>query len=122
MHDAQPGGPFLAACDLDRTLIYSKNALWLEGADKDAPALVVAELYGGAPLSYMTRAAEALLISLAAAAAFVPVTTRTQAQYERVQLPGPVPEYAITSNGGSCSSWTMRRSSCCRRSGCTATT
>ena len=90
----------LVACDLDRTLIYSKNALWLTGADKDAPSLIVAEVYDGAPLSYMTRAAEELLLAVKAAAAFVPVTTRTQAQYERVQLPGPVPEYAITSNGG----------------------
>lgn len=101
MSDVRSGtGPFLAACDLDRTLIYSRNALWLEGSDKDAPPLVVAEVYDGAPLSYMTRAAEDLLLKVAAAATFVPVTTRTQAQYERVQLPGPVPEYAIASNGG----------------------
>lgn len=90
----------LVACDLDRTLIYSKNALWLTGEDKDAPAMMVAEVYDGAPLSYMTRAAELLLLEIKAAATFVPVTTRTRAQYERVQLPGPVPEYAITSNGG----------------------
>ncbi|WP_343318815.1 HAD family hydrolase [Arthrobacter sp. TMP15] len=90
----------LVACDLDRTLIYSKNALWLTGADKDAPALVVAEVYEGAPLSFMTCAAKELLLSVKAAATFVPVTTRTQAQYERVQLPGAVPNYAITSNGG----------------------
>lgn len=92
--------PHVVACDLDRTLIYSKNSLWLSGADKDAPAMVVVEVYEGAPLSFMTRAAEELLIGVKAAATFVPATTRTQAQYERVQLPGPVPEYAITSNGG----------------------
>lgn len=92
--------PYLVACDLDRTLIYSKNGLWLEGADKDAPPMVVSEVYDGAPLSYMTRTAEELLRKVAVAATFVPVTTRTRAQYERVQLPGPVPEYAITSNGG----------------------
>ncbi|MFQ4148072.1 HAD family hydrolase [Arthrobacter sp. LAPM80] len=90
----------LVACDLDRTLIYSKSALWLTGEDKDAPAIVVAEVYEGAPLSFMTRAAEELLLSVKSAATFVPVTTRTQAQYERVRLPGPVPEYAVTSNGG----------------------
>ncbi|AIY02281.1 hypothetical protein ART_2682 [Arthrobacter sp. PAMC 25486] len=90
----------LVACDLDRTLIYSKNALWLTGADKDAPAMVVAEVYDGAPLSFMTRTAQELLLELKSAAVFVPVTTRTQAQYERVQLPGPVPDYAVTSNGG----------------------
>lgn len=90
----------LVACDLDRTLIYSRNALWLTGEDKDAPAMVVAEVYDGAPLSYMTRAAQELLLEVKAAAAFVPATTRTQAQYERVRLPGPVPEFAVTSNGG----------------------
>lgn len=90
----------LVACDLDRTLIYSKSALWLTGADKDAPAMVVAEVYDGAPLSYMTHTAQQLLVALKNAATFVPATTRTQAQYERVQLPGPTPEYAITSNGG----------------------
>lgn len=92
--------PTLVACDLDRTLIYSKNALWLTGADKDAPGLVVVEVYDGAPLSYMTRTAEDLLLKVKAAASFVPVTTRTQAQFERVQLPGPPSEYAVTSNGG----------------------
>ncbi|MGN5734079.1 HAD family hydrolase [Arthrobacter psychrochitiniphilus] len=90
----------VVACDLDRTLIYSKNALWLTGADKDAPAMVVAEVYEGAPLSFMTRTAQELLLLVQQLACFVPATTRTQAQYQRVQLPGPVPEYAITSNGG----------------------
>ena len=92
--------PALVACDLDRTLIYSKSALWLPGLDKDAPAMVVAEVYDGAPLSYMTRTAQNLLCALRDVATFVPATTRTQAQYERVQLPGPTPDYAIAANGG----------------------
>ena len=92
--------PYLVACDLDRTLIYSKNSLWLTTADKDAPAMVVVEVYDGAPLSYMTASAQEHLLAVKEAATFVPITTRTQAQYERVQLPGPVPEYAIASNGG----------------------
>lgn len=90
----------IVACDLDRTLIYSKNSLWLTGEDKDAPAMVVAEVYQGAPLSYMTRTAEELLRAVKSLATFVPATTRTQAQYERVQLPGPPSEWAVTSNGG----------------------
>ncbi|RFA07966.1 hypothetical protein B7R54_01100 [Subtercola boreus] len=90
----------LAACDLDRTLIYSPRAFWLDTADADAPGMVVSELYQGAPISFMTRRAEALLVELRAVSVFVPVTTRTVIQYQRVQLPGPVPEYAITSNGG----------------------
>jgi len=90
----------LVACDLDRTLIYSSRAFWLDTPDADAPPIVVSELYQGAPISYMTRAAERLLLDLAPAATFVPVTTRTAAQYRRVQLPGPVPHVAITTNGG----------------------
>ena len=90
----------LVACDLDRTLIYSSRAFWLETIDADAPPIVVAEVYNGVPISYMTRAAERLLLDLAATTTFVPVTTRTVAQYSRVQLPGPVPRFAITTNGG----------------------
>ena len=90
----------LIASDLDRTLIYSANALFLESADHAAPAMVVAEVYEGRPLSFMTRAAEQLLVSAAQASVFVPVTTRTVAQYRRIRLPGPAPEYAVTTNGG----------------------
>lgn len=90
----------LLASDLDRTLIYSANALFLDAADEDAPAMVVAEVYEGKPLSFMTRAAEDLLVSVAGSAVFVPVTTRTVAQYRRIRLPGPAPEYAVTTNGG----------------------
>lgn len=88
----------VVACDLDRTLIYSARALHLEGPDHAAPRLVVSEVYESAPLSYMTRAAEDLLHELLGHAVFVPVTTRTQAQFARVQLPAA--PYAITTNGG----------------------
>ncbi|MDQ0260153.1 HAD family hydrolase [Sinomonas atrocyanea] len=88
----------LVACDLDRTLIYSAKALHLDGPDQDAPRLVVSEVYENAPLSYMTRVAEDLLHELDGHAVLVPVTTRTQAQFARVQLPAT--PYAITTNGG----------------------
>lgn len=88
----------LVGCDLDRTLIYSAAALLLEVPDEQAPALVVAEVYQGAPLSFMTRAAETLLAGLDDRACFVPVTTRTVAQYRRVRLPG-AGRWAVTSNG-----------------------
>ena len=90
----------LVASDLDRTLIYSANALFLKTEDHLAPAMVVCEVYEGRPLSFMTRAAESLLLQAAEAAVFVPVTTRTVAQYRRVRLPGPMPKYAVTTNGG----------------------
>jgi hypothetical protein len=90
----------LIACDLDRTLIYSSRAFWLTMPDAEAPAIVVSEIYQGVPISYMTRTAEQLLLELTATTTFVPVTTRTAAQYGRVRLPGPVPRFAVTTNGG----------------------
>ena len=90
----------LFASDLDRTLIYSARAFWLTMPDAEAPRIVVSEVYQGAPLSFMTRAAEQLLLDLSATSTVVPVTTRTVAQYSRVRLPGPVPHFAVTTNGG----------------------
>ncbi|GAA3335793.1 HAD family hydrolase [Curtobacterium albidum] len=85
--------------DLDRTLVYSAAALLLEGPDDQAPPLVVAEVYQGAPLSFMTRPAEDALAALAASATVVPVTTRTVAQYRRIRLPLPTDGWAVTTNG-----------------------
>lgn len=95
-----PAGRPVVACDLDRTLIYSAKALYLDpdAPPTQSPRLVVSELHEGLPLSYMTREAEALMHELLAHAAFVPVTTRTQAQFHRVHLPAT--RYAITTNGG----------------------
>ncbi len=94
------GSATLVACDLDRTLIYSPRAFWLNVSDEQAPPIVVVELYQGIPISFMTRTAETLLLALKAAATVVPVTTRTVAQYRRVRMAGPEPEYAVTTNGG----------------------
>ncbi|GAB4098419.1 HAD family hydrolase [Sinomonas halotolerans] len=97
----------VAAFDLDRTLIYSAKALYLDSpgvAGPDAaggaasPRLVVSELYEGLPLSFMTRDAESLLLELLDHAFLVPVTTRTRAQFNRVQLPPT--RFAVTTNGG----------------------
>ncbi|GAA2153065.1 hypothetical protein GCM10009760_50450 [Kitasatospora kazusensis] len=101
-----PAGParFLVASDLDRTLIYSNRALALDVPDRLAPRLLSVETYEGKPLSFMTEQAAGLLVRLAGSAVFVPVTTRTRKQYERVNLPGPtptwIPPYAICANGG----------------------
>ncbi|MEW1820653.1 HAD family hydrolase [Arthrobacter sp. NPDC080031] len=61
--------------------------------------MVVSEVYEAAPLSYMTRVAEDMLIRIMDETVFVPVTTRTQAQFARVQLPGRGHSYAVTTNG-----------------------
>ncbi|WP_255951519.1 HAD family hydrolase [Streptomyces odontomachi] len=94
------GRTTLVASDLDRTLIYSAAALDLRMPDVDAPRLLCVEVYEGAPLSYMTEDAAALLAELGTAAVFVPTTTRTCQQYARIHLPGPAPRFAICANGG----------------------
>lgn len=99
MSAADGAVPVMVASDLDRTLIYSANSMVLPGADHQAPRMVVAEVYDAAPLSFMTRAAEELLERIVARSVFVPVTTRTQAQFSRVRLPGFSSGYAVTTNG-----------------------
>ncbi|GAA2276272.1 hypothetical protein GCM10010145_39120 [Streptomyces ruber] len=90
----------LVASDLDRTLIYSSAALALTVPDARVPRLLCVEVYEGRPLSYMTETAAALLAELGETAVFVPTTTRTRAQYGRINLPGPAAKYAICANGG----------------------
>jgi len=95
---------FLVASDLDRTLIYSNRALALDVPDRLAPRLLGVEVHDGRALSFMTEQAAGMLVDLASEALVVPATTRTRAQYERVNLPGPtpgwIPSYAICANGG----------------------
>lgn len=90
----------VVCADLDRTLIYSANALGLSGADAELPRLLCVELYQGRPLSYVTEEAAAGLELLAARATLVPTTTRTPEQYARVHLLAKPPAYAICANGG----------------------
>ena len=87
----------MLAADLDRTLIYSRSAA---GGYPSSAELVTVEYYDGAPASFMTAAAAAMLAELAGQHLLVPVTTRTQAQLARVVLPGPAPRYAVAANGG----------------------
>ncbi|MFE4593348.1 HAD family hydrolase [Streptomyces laurentii] len=105
---ATPGarGPVLVASDLDRTLIYSAAALGLTMPDAKAPRLLCVEVHESKPLSYVTEGAAEELSALAAETVFVPTTTRTRKQYQRVNLPagaatsGAGPAYAICANGG----------------------
>ncbi|MFF5444818.1 HAD family hydrolase [Streptomyces sp. NPDC012888] len=92
----------LLASDLDRTLIYSAAALGLTMPDPEAPRLLCVEVHESRPLSYMTETAARLLSELAAdpAVVFVPTTTRTRKQYQRIRFPGPPAPYAICANGG----------------------
>ncbi|MCM3884541.1 sucrose-6-phosphate hydrolase [Frankia sp. R82] len=109
----------LAALDLDKTLIFSARSLLLPvpvtSPAQDLPAgggqtvgpvagaepaeVVEVERYNGAPQSYATVGELTLLAELDRVAVVVPVTTRTLAQYRRVDL-GIRPRYAIAANGG----------------------
>ncbi|MFC8662514.1 HAD family hydrolase [Streptomyces sp. NPDC057199] len=97
---SSPSPKVLVASDLDRTLIYSSAALALTMPDARAPRLLSVEVHESKPLSYMTETAAGLLAELGDVADFVPTTTRTRKQYQRIQLPGPAPKYAICANGG----------------------
>lgn len=98
---ATSGAPVtMVVSDLDRTLIYSAGSLQLTMPDEQAPRLLCVEVYGHAPLCYMTETAAALLDELARTTVFVPATTRTREQYGRIHLPGPAPRYSICANGG----------------------
>ena len=92
----------LVASDLDRTLIYSSAALGLTVPDPEAPRLLCVEVHESKPLSYMTETAAALLAELTAhpSVVFVPTTTRTRKQYQRIRFPGRPAPYAICANGG----------------------
>ncbi|GAA1699549.1 hypothetical protein GCM10009765_56250 [Fodinicola feengrottensis] len=86
----------LVASDLDRTLIYSRDAAEVDALD----GLLCVETYQDAPLSYLSEKAAAGLAALVERTEFVPVTTRTREQYKRINLPIPPRRYAICANGG----------------------
>ncbi|MEV6277152.1 HAD family hydrolase [Nocardia sp. NPDC051832] len=93
---SRPRRQTLVATDLDRTMIYSRNAMTV-GAE--VPTVCVEHLDGD-PLSFMTTTAALRMQSLTEPAAVIPTTTRTIKQFDRIKLPGAPWRYAITSNGG----------------------
>ena len=88
----------LIATDLDRTMIYSRNAMGEKQFGTVEPVCV--EIYDGAPLSYLAASAVSALTMLAERTVVVPTTTRTPEQFRRINLPGSPFRYAVTSNGG----------------------
>lgn len=81
------------ASDLDQTLIYSKR--WI----KDKVDISCVEIYEDAPLSYMKIEAIKKLKIINKKNRFIPITTRTLKQYNRIDLPVEV-ETAVVANGG----------------------
>ncbi|UOQ43951.1 hydrolase (had superfamily) [Halobacillus salinarum] len=86
------------ASDLDRTLIFSKKML--EQFPSQEPVELV-ERYEGKELSYISTKTKEHLLQLKNEVCFLPVTTRTTAQYRRIDLfqHEIKPEFAITANG-----------------------
>ncbi len=81
----------LFASDLDNTLIFSHK--------HRQPGDICVEWYEGREQSFMTPRAWELLQEAASAVEFLPVTTRSIEQYQRIHLPVE-PAQAITTNGG----------------------
>lgn len=79
--------------DLDNTLIFSyKHDI---GEEKRC-----VEIYQGREVSYITERTYGLLKYAASRLLFVPVTTRTEEQYRRIDLGVGIPPYALVCNGG----------------------
>ena len=79
--------------DLDNTLIYSyKHEI---GEEKTC-----VEIYQDREVSYMTNRSCELLKAVTEEILFVPTTTRTIEQYERIHLDVGIPKYALVCNGG----------------------
>lgn len=79
--------------DLDNTLIYSyKHEI---GKEKTC-----VEIYQDREISYMTNRSCELLEAVTEEVLFVPTTTRTKEQYERIYLGIGIPKYALVCNGG----------------------
>ncbi|MFO1444719.1 hypothetical protein KDN24_16230 [Bacillus sp. Bva_UNVM-123] len=88
------------ASDLDRTLIFSRRALAEFGQAEECELLCV-ERKDDQDVAFMKKKAFKLLKEIAANLLFVPVTTRTYEQFNRIF---PLSEdivlpYAVTSNG-----------------------
>lgn len=89
------------ASDLDQTLIYSPKSFRLIPG-QPIPAVSSIEIYEGREISFMADSAIARLQKIASQNIFVPVTTRTIDQYQRISLfrENLIPAYGVVSNGG----------------------
>lgn len=86
------------ASDLDRTLIYSKRAMEDYPTDEIID-LVPVEQKLNQEVSFMSKNSLNHLQNLSTKLLFVPVTTRSLDQYERVFFKETAIKYAVTTNG-----------------------
>lgn len=86
------------ATDLDRTLIYSDRFI-KDNHEENVERTLVDESKVN---SYISNEVLKSLKELCKhrELRFIPVTTRSLAEYKRIYIPDVIPEYAITSNGG----------------------
>ncbi len=91
----------LFASDLDQTLIYSPKSFRLL-SNTSLPAISLVETYESRDISFMADRAIGQLQQLAFQHVFIPVTTRTIEQYQRISLfhEKIIPGYGVVSNGG----------------------
>ena len=83
---------YLFACDLDNTLIHS----YKHRTNDD----ICIEIYNGREQSFISSRAVELLKEIVKEVLFIPVTTRSIEQYQRIQwIEGTKPEYTVVSNG-----------------------
>lgn len=83
----------LFASDIDNTLIYSHKK-------ENIGSKIPCELYNGENISFITEYTKENLEIVHNNALFVPVTTRSIEQYNRIKFGDFIPNYALTSNGG----------------------
>jgi len=87
------------ASDLDQTLIYSHRTFISQEIEEQIRPV---EKLDDRFISFMTQNALGKLREISQRVLFVPVTTRTKLQYQRINFPeyGIVHQYAVTGNGG----------------------
>ncbi|WP_010289972.1 hypothetical protein [Kurthia massiliensis] len=81
--------------DLDRTFIFSERTVGLPLEE----AICIEKLHDR-PISYISKRTKALLEEAQQHIEIIPVTTRSRAQYDRIQLFDQTPHYAVVCNGG----------------------
>ena len=93
----------LFAADLDNTLVYSRRRLTELAAEKNfsfPDDFICVECIDGQGCGYMSRRTVRMLAELRAKMGFVPITTRSLAQYRRMAFPAEImPHFALVANG-----------------------
>lgn len=89
------------ASDLDRTLIYSKRFLHMYNTDIDNSFYLI-ERSNTENHSYISCRSIKLLMEISNLINFIPITTRSLDQYNRIDLKkiGLNPQYVVIANGG----------------------